>query len=91
MSVDYAAGLVVADIFRNSEKTKSGIRNFVWGGICRKGMFLVIVAIAHWLDLVIGTNYFRDAAIIAIVANELISIVENAELIGIYILHHPKH
>lgn len=87
MSVDYVAGLVVAGIFRNSEKTKSGgLESRVgWKGICRKGMSLVIVLIAHRLDLAIGTNYFRDAAIIAIVANELISIVENAGLMGIYI------
>ena len=87
MSVDYVAGLVVAGIFRNSEKTKSGglESRAGWKGICRKGMSLVIVLIAHRLDLAIGTNYFRDAAIIAIVANELISIVENAGLMGIYI------
>lgn len=87
MATDYVAGLVVAGIFHNSEKTKSGTleSRVGWKGICRKGMSLLIVLVAHRLDLAIGINYFRDAAIIAIVANELISIVENAGLMGIYI------
>ena len=33
--------------------------------------------------MVIGTTYIRDAVVIAFVANELISIVENAGLMGV--------
>ena len=33
--------------------------------------------------MLIGTNYIRDAVIIGFVANEVISIVENAGLMGI--------
>lgn len=46
-------------------------------------MTLLFVLIAYRLDLVIGTNYIRDAVIIGFVANELISIVENAGLMGL--------
>ncbi|MEY8518999.1 phage holin family protein, partial [Lachnospiraceae bacterium 29-84] len=35
------------------------------------------------LDLVIGSNFIRDAVVIAFIANEAISIVENAGLMGI--------
>ncbi|MDY5861968.1 phage holin family protein, partial [Agathobacter sp.] len=35
------------------------------------------------LDLLIGSNYIRDAVIIAFCANELISIVENCGLMGL--------
>ena len=38
---------------------------------------------AYRLDLVIGTNYIRDAVIIAFIANETISLVENAGLMGL--------
>lgn len=41
------------------------------------------VLIAYRLDLVIGTNYIRDAVIIAFIGNELISLVENAGLMGV--------
>ena len=46
-------------------------------------MTLVFVLVAYRLDLIIGTNYIRDAVIIAFLANELISLVENAGLMGI--------
>ena len=51
--------------------------------MCRKCVTLLFVLIAYRLDLAIGVNYIRDAAIIGFMANELISIVENAGLMGI--------
>ena len=46
-------------------------------------MTLALVLVAYRLDLLIGVNYIRDAVIIGFVANELISIVENAGLMGV--------
>ena len=46
-------------------------------------MTLLFVLIAYRLDLAIGVDYIRDAVIIGFIANELISIVENAGLMGI--------
>ena len=46
-------------------------------------MTLLFVWVACRIDLTIGTNYIRDAVIIAFIANELISIVENAGLMGV--------
>ena len=46
-------------------------------------MTLLFVWVAYRIDLTIGTNYIRDAVIIAFIANELISIVENAGLMGV--------
>lgn len=54
-----------------------------WKGLCRKCMTLIFVLVAYRLDLVIGTNYIRDAVIIAFIANETISLVENAGLMGV--------
>lgn len=51
--------------------------------MCRKCVTLLFVLIAYRLDLAIGVNYIRDAVIIGFMANELISIVENAGLMGI--------
>ena len=85
MGIDYASGLIVAGIFHNSKKTESGTleSRAGWKGLCRKGMTLLFVLIAHRLDLAIGVAYIRDAVIIGFMANELISIVENAGLMGL--------
>jgi toxin secretion/phage lysis holin len=85
MAIDYVSGLVVAGIFHNSKKTSSGALESKagWKGLCKKGMTLLFVLIAYRLDLAIGTSYIRDAVIIGFMANELISIVENAGLMGL--------
>lgn len=85
MAVDYISGLIVAGVFHNSKKTESGTleSRAGWKGLCRKSVTLLFVLVAHRLDLVIGVNYMRDAVIIGFIANELISIVENAGLMGV--------
>lgn len=85
MGIDYLSGIVVAGVFHKSTKTASGTLKSAAGfeGLCRKGMSLLIVLIAYRLDLAIGVNYIRDAVIIGFIANEAISIVENAGLMGI--------
>ena len=85
MSIDYLSGLIVAGVFHNSPKTGTGTleSRAGWKGLCRKCMTLLFVLIAYRLDLEIGTNYIRDAVIIGFMANELISIVENAGLMGL--------
>lgn len=85
MALDYVSGLVVAGVFHKSNKTATGSLESKagWKGLCRKCMTLVFVLVAYRLDLVIETNYIRDAVIIAFMANELISLVENAGLMGI--------
>lgn len=85
MAIDYLSGLLVAGVFHNSKKTESGTleSRAGWKGLCRKCVTLLFVLIAYRLDLAIGVNYIRDAVIIGFMANELISIVENAGLMGI--------
>lgn len=85
MVIDYISGLTVAGVFHASRKTESGTleSRAGWKGLCRKGMTLLFVLIAHRLDLVIGVSYIRDTVIIGFIANELISIVENVGLMGI--------
>ena len=87
MSIDYATGLIVAGVFKASPKTESGALESKagWKGLCRKGMTLLYVLIAHRLDLVVGsgTSFVRDLVVIGFMANELISITENAGLMGL--------
>ena len=84
MAVDYATGLIVAGVFHKSQKTASGAleSRAGWKGLCRKGTSLLVVLVAYRLDLVIGSNFVKDATIIAFIANETISIIENAGLMG---------
>ena len=85
MLIDYISGLVVAGVFHNSKKTENGALESKagWKGLCRKCMTLLFVLIAYRLDLALGVNYVRDGVIIGFMANELISIVENAGLMGL--------
>ena len=85
MVVDYVSGLIVAGVFKNSKKTENGALESKagWKGLCRKEMNLLIVLVAYRLDLTIGTTYIRDTVIIGFVANEMISLVENAGLMGV--------
>ena len=85
MAIDYLTGLICAGVFHASQKTESGAleSRAGWKGLCRKGTTLLFVLIGYRLDLAIGTSYIRDAICIAFIANELISIVENAGLMGL--------
>ncbi|MGN0711374.1 MAG: holin family protein [Anaerovoracaceae bacterium] len=85
MVIDYVTGLLVAGVFKKSGKSESGAleSRAGWKGLCRKCMTLVFVLIAYRLDLAIGTDYIRDAVVIGFIANETISIVENAGLMGL--------
>ena len=85
MGVDYVTGLIVAGVFHTSEKTENGTleSRAGWKGLCRKGVTLLVVLVACRLDLMMSSNFIRDAVVIAFVANETISIIENAGLMGI--------
>lgn len=85
MLIDYLTGMICAGVFHASTKTDSGALESRAGfkGLCRKGMILLMVLVGHRLDLSIGTSYIRDAICIAFIANELVSIVENAGLMGL--------
>ena len=85
MAVDYISGLALAGIFKRSANSECGGLSSKCGftGLLRKGMQLSIVLIAHRLDVIIGVDFVRTAVIIAFIANELISIIENGGLMGI--------
>lgn len=85
MAIDYLTGLITAGVFHKSTKTDSGTLESRAGfkGLCRKGAMLLIVLVACRLDLTLSTTYIKDAVIIAFIANEAISIIENAGLMGV--------
>lgn len=85
MAIDYGSGLVVAGVFHASPKSMGGglDSNVGWKGLVRKVATLVIIFIAHFVDLLIGTEYIRDAVVIAFTINEIVSVLENCALMGV--------
>lgn len=85
MAVDYISGVMVAGVWHKSSKSESGKLESRAGfkGLCRKGMILGLVLVAHYMDLAIGTQYIRDAIVIGFSANEIFSILENLGLMGV--------
>ena len=85
MAIDYFSGLIVAAAFKASPKSENGALESRAGlkGLLRKMAMLCAVLMSYYLDQVAGTDIVRDAACIAFICNEAISIIENFGLMGI--------
>lgn len=85
MGIDFVLGLIVAAVFHKSNKSENGALDSRAGlkGLLKKGMILLIVLVAARLDITIGSNFIRDGVIVAFIANETISIIENAGIMGV--------
>ena len=77
--IDYVTGVMCAV----SDKTLSSAVGF--RGICRKILIFLLVGIAHLIDsFVIGSgSVLRTAAIFFYIANEGVSLLENASHLGL--------
>ena len=84
MAVDFIMGLIVAGVFHKSNKSDNGnlSSRVGWKGLCKKGVTLLFVLIAHRLDVYLGIDYIKTATIIGFIIIEILSIVENAGLMG---------
>lgn len=84
MAIDYVTGLIVAAV-KKSPKTETGGLSSRIGlkGLAKKCVVLLLVLVAARLDITLGTSYIRDAVCIGFIVNELLSIIENAGLLGI--------
>lgn len=85
LAIDYISGIIVACVFKNSTKTESGKLNssVSFKGLCKKIFVVILVGVSHLLDLVLCTDFIRGGVVTAFIANETISIIENAGLMGI--------
>ena len=85
MTIDYVTGLMVAGIFKKSGKSQTGAlnSNIGWMGLSKKCMVLLYVLIGFQLDKVFGTEFVRYGVIFAFIPIEVLSIVENAGLMGV--------
>lgn len=85
MVIDYLMGITIAGLFQRSGKSDTGALNsFVgWMGISKKTTSLLFVVIAVELQKITGLVGIREGVILALITNELISIIENAGIMGI--------
>lgn len=85
MAIDYGSGFVVAGVFHASKKSANGglDSNAGWKGLARKVATLVIILLARFVDVLIGTDYIQNAVVVFFTVNEIVSILENCALMGI--------
>lgn len=85
MAIDYITGLLVAGVFHKSRKSDTGRLESEagWKGLIRKICTLMGVMVGYRIDLMIGTDYLRDAFCLAFTLNEALSITENLGLMGV--------
>ena len=84
MAIDFSTGMITAAMGR-SKHTDSGRLSSKagWIGLAKKGCILMLIIVAVRLDILLNTNYVRDAVCIGFCANEVLSIIENTSLMGI--------
>ncbi len=84
MGIDYITGLAVAASGKSPKSGTGRLSSKIgWRGLAKKCVSLLLVLVAVRLDITLGTSYIRDAVCIAFTVNELISITENAGLLGV--------
>lgn len=90
MGIDFATGMITGAMGK-SKHSKTGKLNSKagWYGLAKKGSILMLIIVAVRLDILLNTNYVRDAVCIAFCVNELLSIVENTSLIDVSV-HNGK-
>jgi len=78
VAIDYVTGVIASGV-EGKLSSIIGLR-----GIAKKVFIFVMVAVAHLVDSSIGNAHlFRDATIFFYLANELLSILENAGRVGL--------
>lgn len=86
MLTDYITGCVVAALGRSPKTESGGLSSKVgFVGLAKKGFIMAIVLLATMLDRALGNTslMFQSAALCYYIANEGLSILENAGLLGV--------
>lgn len=85
MVCDYITGLLVAALWKRSNKSTSGTLDSKAGfkGIVKKCMILMLVWLAAMMDVALGIGYARTAVILFFCGNEGLSLLENLGLMGV--------
>lgn len=85
MVCDYICGLLVAGIWKRSNKSQTGALDSRPGmkGIIKKCMILMMVWLSALMDRGLGLGYARTAVVLFFIGNEGLSLLENIGLMGV--------
>lgn len=86
MSIDYATGVIVAITGKSPKSEGGGLSSKVgFVGLAKKAFIMLIVLMATMLDRAIGADrmIFQTATVFYYIANEGLSVLENADLMGV--------
>ncbi|MDP4097773.1 phage holin family protein [Paenibacillus sp. P96] len=78
MAIDCVTGIAAAIKSGKGLSSKTGF----WG-LTRKGIMLMVVSLAHQIDLLLGIDAVQAGAIYFYLFNEVISIAENFNVLGL--------
>lgn len=83
MALDYVVGVVMAFALK-SKKGRDGFRStHATNGFLRKCMCLVMVIVGYVVDVLAGSSFVSDTVIMILIANECLSLVEHAVIVGV--------
>ena len=86
MTTDYVSGWIVAWCGKSPKTENGGLSSKIgFIGIAKKAFIMILVLLATLLDRVIGgdTAVFQSSLVLYYIANEGLSILENAALLGV--------
>lgn len=86
MAIDYISGWIVAACGRSPKTEGGGLSSKVgFIGIAKKAFIMLLILLATMLDRAIGTGttVFQSSLVLYYIANEGLSILENAVLLGV--------
>lgn len=86
MTTDYISGWIVAWCGKSPKTENGGLSSKIgFIGIAKKAFIMILVLLATLLDRVIGgdTAVFQSSLVLYYIANEGLSILENAALLGV--------
>jgi toxin secretion/phage lysis holin len=83
--LDILTGTLSSLLFGKSKHTKSGrfASRAFYRGLATKVCILCIVVVSVGLDRILGIDYVRDTVVLFFIFNEAMSILENAECMGL--------
>jgi toxin secretion/phage lysis holin len=78
MAIDYVTGVTAA------MRDGSGLNSTVgFWGLFKKGLVLLVVLLAHRVDMLLGTEMVMGGAVYFYIVNEFLSVIENFGRIGL--------
>lgn len=84
ITVDFITGIMVAALGRSPKTATGGLSsNRCFVGLCRKITIIGLIMVCNIVDMYLNTSFVRDGAIIGFAVNEMLSLFENAGLLGL--------